>query len=137
MAQSDFAVQRVDDDSWRRELCPDCGARLIGFAEWKDHGPRHGWGPDWLAARVRAGRAAAVCAASMNKIGRYHQDRESNQKESILSKRVGERRGTTRRTGAETAGPKGRAKEIWKRGMAPPFGFELQVLEGPSKGSKQ
>src|SRR5207244_12506328 len=60
MAQSVFAVQRVDDDSWRRELCPDCGARLIGFAECKDHGPRHGWGPDWLAARVRAGRPGAI-----------------------------------------------------------------------------
>src|SRR6266571_2536117 len=54
MAQSVFAVQHVDDDSWRRELCPDCGARLFGLAAWKEHAPHHGWGSEWLAARVRA-----------------------------------------------------------------------------------
>ena len=69
MAQSVFAVQRVDDDSWRRELCPDCGARLIGFAEWKDHGPRHGWGPDWLAARVRAGRPGEINRVEPSVVG--------------------------------------------------------------------
>src|SRR5438445_8531996 len=45
MAQSVFAVQHVDDDSWRRELCPDCGARLLGLAAWKEHAPHHGWDP--------------------------------------------------------------------------------------------
>src|SRR2546427_4824450 len=60
MAQSVFAVQHVGDDSWRRELCPDCGARLLGLAAWKEHAPHHGWGSDWLAARVRAGRPGEV-----------------------------------------------------------------------------
>jgi len=69
MAQSVFAVQRVDDDSWRRELCPDCGARLIGLAAWKDHGPRHGWGPEWLAARVRAGRPGEIIRVEPSVVG--------------------------------------------------------------------
>src|SRR5256886_15788681 len=38
---------------------------------------------------------------------------------------------------AEISGPQGKAEEIWQLRMNPPFGFELQVLEGPSKGSKQ
>lgn len=53
-------AQYVDDESWRRELCPDCGTRLIGFAAWKDHAPRHGWGSEWLAVRVRAGRPGEI-----------------------------------------------------------------------------
>ncbi|HWM52396.1 MAG TPA: hypothetical protein VNP71_04455 [Thermoplasmata archaeon] len=53
-------VEYVDDETWRIELCPDCGARLIGFAAWEDHGPRHAWGPEWLAARVRAGRPGEI-----------------------------------------------------------------------------
>jgi len=50
----------VDDDSWRRELCPDCGMRLFGFRAWRDHAPHHGWGADWLAARVRAARPGEI-----------------------------------------------------------------------------
>src|SRR5207249_8930986 len=49
-------------------------------------------------------------------------------------------RGQTRHTlkiRTELAGPQGKAEEIWQMRMDPPFGFELQVLEGPSKGSKQ
>jgi hypothetical protein len=49
-----FSVSYADDDSWRRELCPDCGMRLFGLANWRDHGPRHRWGSEWLAARLRA-----------------------------------------------------------------------------------
>src|SRR2546426_10078552 len=60
MAHSVFPVQHVDDDSWRRELCPDCGARLLGLAAWKEHAPHHGWGSEWLAARVRAGRPGEI-----------------------------------------------------------------------------
>jgi len=57
MVQSNMLpVQRVDDETWRRELCPDCGTRLLGFREWREHGPRHGWGAEWFAARVRACR---------------------------------------------------------------------------------
>src|SRR3989441_10323885 len=69
MAQSVFAVQHVDDDSWRRELCPDCGARLFGLAAWKEHAPHHGWGSEWLAARVRAGRAGEVIGVSAGALG--------------------------------------------------------------------
>ena len=53
-------VQCVDDETWRRELCPDCGIRLLGLHAWQEHGPRHGWGADWLAARVRAGRPGEI-----------------------------------------------------------------------------
>src|SRR5437016_13330394 len=61
MARSEvFVVQYADDESWRMELCPDCGARLFSFAAWKDHGPRHRWGSDWFAARVRAGRRGEI-----------------------------------------------------------------------------
>src|SRR2546428_11960848 len=69
MAQSVFAVQHVDDDSWRRELCPDCGARLLGLAAWKEHAPHHGWGSDWLAARVRAGRPGGVIRVNPGVMG--------------------------------------------------------------------
>jgi len=69
MAQSVFAVQHVDDDSWRRELCPDCGARLLGLAAWKEHAPHHGWGSDWLAARVRAGRPGEVIRVNPGVVG--------------------------------------------------------------------
>jgi hypothetical protein len=44
----------VGDESWRRELCPECGARLVGLAAWKAHSPCHDWGSDWFAARIRA-----------------------------------------------------------------------------------
>ncbi len=47
-------VRIVGDDSWRRELCSECGQRLVGLAAWKDHRSHHGWGSEWFAARVRA-----------------------------------------------------------------------------------
>src|SRR5256884_8212270 len=49
-----FMASYTDDESWRWELCPDCGMRLFGLANWRDHAPRHHWGSEWLAARVRA-----------------------------------------------------------------------------------
>src|SRR5256712_10791851 len=49
-----FTVSYTDDESWRWELCPDCGMRLFGLANWRDHAPRHHWGSEWLAARIRA-----------------------------------------------------------------------------------
>src|SRR2546430_17694736 len=55
-----IVTQDADDESLRKELCPDCGARLVGFAAWKDHGPRHRWGSEWLAARVRAARPGEI-----------------------------------------------------------------------------
>jgi len=61
MSRSKILVtQDAEDESWRKELCPDCGARLVGFAAWKDHGPRHRWGSEWLAARVRAARPGEI-----------------------------------------------------------------------------
>src|SRR2546427_12670602 len=69
MAHSVFAVQHVDDDSWRRELCPDCGARLLGLAAWKEHAPHHGWGSEWLAARVRAGRPGGIIRVNSGVVG--------------------------------------------------------------------
>src|SRR2546428_4791137 len=54
MVQSNMLpVQRVDDETWRRELCPDCGTRLLGFREWREHGPRHGGGGGWVPAPGR------------------------------------------------------------------------------------
>jgi hypothetical protein len=53
---SAFTISYTDDDSWRRHLCPDCGMRLFGLATWRDHAPRHRWGSEWLAARIRAAR---------------------------------------------------------------------------------
>jgi hypothetical protein len=49
-----FTISYTDDDSWRKELCPDCGMRLFGLAAWRDHSSRHAWGSEWLAARIRA-----------------------------------------------------------------------------------
>src|SRR2546430_14544165 len=49
-----FTASYTDDESWRWELCPDCGMRLFGLANWRDHAPRHHWGSEWLAARLRA-----------------------------------------------------------------------------------
>jgi hypothetical protein len=53
-ASATIPVRYVEDDSWRRSLCPDCGARLADLSAWRDHAPRHRWGSEWLAARVRA-----------------------------------------------------------------------------------
>jgi len=64
-----FVVQYADDESWRMELCPDCGVRLFGFAAWKDHGPRHRWGSDWFAARVRAGRPGEIIRVNPSVLG--------------------------------------------------------------------
>src|SRR2546427_9743429 len=69
MAHSVFPVQHVDDDSWRRELCPDCGARLLGLAAWKEHAPHHGWGSEWLAARVRARRPGEIIRVNSGVVG--------------------------------------------------------------------
>jgi len=70
MARSEaFVVQYADDESWRMQLCPDCGARLFGFAGWKDHGPRHLWGSDWFAARVRAGRPGEIIRVKPSVLG--------------------------------------------------------------------
>lgn len=65
MATSEaLAAKYVADDSWRRELCPECGARLLGLAAWKAHGSRHGWASDWLAARIRAARPGETIRVS-------------------------------------------------------------------------
>ena len=82
-------------------------------------------------------RDDGVFDASIDKIWKYLQDPESHQHESILSQKVLEQKGNTMKIRAEIAGPQGKAEEIWQMRMDPPFGFELQVLEGPSKGSKQ
>ncbi|TLZ90951.1 MAG: hypothetical protein E6K01_02080 [Methanobacteriota archaeon] len=71
MAQSEsLKAHCVDDDSWRRELCPECGARLLGFPAWKLHGSRHGWGSDWFSARVRAGRPGEIIRVNPDVLGR-------------------------------------------------------------------
>src|SRR2546422_11399270 len=82
-------------------------------------------------------RDDGVFDASIEKIWKYLQDPESHQHESILSQKVLEQKGNTMKIRAEIAGPQGKAEEIWQMRMDPPFGFELQVLEGPSKGSQQ
>ena len=64
-----FPVQYVDDETWRRELCPDCGNRLLGFRAWQEHGPRHGWGAEWFAARVRAGRPGEIIRVNPDVLG--------------------------------------------------------------------
>jgi hypothetical protein len=70
MAQSKrLPVQYVDDETWRRELCPDCGIRLPGFRVWRDHGPLHGWGGEWFAARVRAGRPGEIIRVNPDDLG--------------------------------------------------------------------
>src|SRR2546428_13797888 len=81
MAHSVFPVQHVDDDSWRRELCPDCGARLLGLAAWKEHAPHHGWGSEWLAARVRAGRPGEIIRVNSGVVG--------NESNSLVVEAVG------------------------------------------------
>jgi hypothetical protein len=70
MAQSKLLpIQYVDDETWRRELCPDCGTRLLGFRAWREHGPRHGWGAEWFAARVRAGRPGEIIRVNPEVLG--------------------------------------------------------------------
>src|SRR3989442_12946001 len=82
-------------------------------------------------------RDDGVFDASIEKIWKYLQDPESHQHESILSQKVLEQKGNTMKIRAEIKGPQGKSEEIWPMRMDPPFGFELQVLEGPSKGPKQ
>src|SRR5207245_3633231 len=88
---------------------------------------------------IRMGELEAygVSVATIEKIWKYTQDPESHQHESILSQKVLEQKGNTMKIRAEIAGPQGKAEETWQMRMDPPFGFELQVLEGPTKGSKQ
>jgi len=62
-------VEYVDDETWRIELCPDCGARLVGLAAWRDHRTHHAWGPEWLAARVRAGRPGEIIRVDPSVVG--------------------------------------------------------------------
>ena len=62
-------VQQVDDETWRRELCPDCATRLLGLRAWQEHGPRHGWGAEWFAARVRAGRPGEIIRVNPDELG--------------------------------------------------------------------
>src|SRR5207244_5381225 len=82
-------------------------------------------------------REDGAYGASIKKIWKYIQDPESHQHESILSQKVLEQKGNTMKIRAEIAGPQGKAEETWQMRMDPPVGFELQVLEGPTKGSKQ
>jgi hypothetical protein len=65
-----FSVQHSDDgETWRRELCPGCGTRLLGLRSWREHGPRHGWGAEWFAARVRAARPGEIIRVNPNVFG--------------------------------------------------------------------
>src|SRR5439155_25416900 len=82
-------------------------------------------------------RGDGMFDASIEQIWKYVQDAERHHHRSILSQKVLEQKGNTVKIRAELAGPQGKAEEIWQMRMDPPFGFELQVLEGPSKGSKQ
>src|SRR5438552_17109321 len=82
-------------------------------------------------------RDDGVFDASIEKIWKYLQDPESHQHESNLSQKALEQKGNTMKIRAEIKGPQGKSEEIWQMRMDPPFGFELQVLEGPSKESKQ
>src|SRR5213080_1424458 len=82
-------------------------------------------------------RDDCVFDASIEQIWKYLQDPESHQHQSILSQKVLEQKGNTMKIRAELAGPQGNAEEIWQMRVDPPCGVELQVLEGPSKGSKQ
>jgi hypothetical protein len=81
-------------------------------------------------------RDDGVFDASVEKIWKYIQDPESHQHEAILSQKVLEQKGNVLKIRAELARPRGKAEETWQMRMDPPFGFELEVLDGPMKGSK-
>ena len=77
-----------------------------------------------------------VFDAPVEKLWKYIQDPASHQHEAILSQKVLEQKGNVLKIRAEVAGPRGKAEELWQMRMNPPFGFELEVLDGPTKGSK-
>ena len=77
-----------------------------------------------------------VFDAPVEKLWKYIQDPASHQHEEILSQKVLEQKGNVLKIRAEVAGPRGKAEELWQMRMNPPFGFELEVLDGPTKGSK-
>lgn len=79
MERAWIAVRVAETDTWRRELCPDCGLRLIGLAAWKGHGRRHGWASDWFAARLRAGRPGEIITFNPE----LFQDSEAIQVETV------------------------------------------------------
>ncbi len=74
----------------------------------------------------------------VEKIWKYIQDPENHVHESILSQKVLEQKGNTMKLRVETKSPRGgKEEQIWRMTMDPPFGHELEVLEGTTKGTKQ
>ena len=81
-------------------------------------------------------RDDGVFDAPLAEVWKYIQDPAAHQHEAILSQTVLEQKGNTMKIRAELVGPQGKAEEIWQMRLDPPFGFELEVLDGPTKGSK-
>ena len=74
----------------------------------------------------------------LDKIWKYIQDPEDHVHQAILSQKVLEQKGNTMKLRVETLNARGSKEEqIWKMTMDPPFGHELEVLEGSTRGTKQ
>ncbi len=74
----------------------------------------------------------------LEKIWKYIQDPEDHVHETILSQKVLEQKGNVMKLRVETVNSRGiKEAQIWKMTMDPPFGHELEVLEGSTKGTKQ
>lgn len=74
----------------------------------------------------------------LEKIWKYIQAPEDHVHETILSQKVLEQQGNTMKLRVETINARGgKEEQIWRMTMDPPFGHELEVLEGSTKGTKQ
>ena len=74
----------------------------------------------------------------LEKIWKYIQAPEDHVHETILSQKVLEQEGNTMKLRVETFNARGgKEEQIWRMTMDPPFGHELEVLEGSTKGTKQ
>ncbi len=74
----------------------------------------------------------------LEKIWKYIQDPENHVHEAILSQKVLEQKGNTMKLRVETFNARGgKEEQIWQMTMDPPFGHELEILEGSTKGTKE
>src|SRR3989304_5943250 len=74
----------------------------------------------------------------LEKIWKYIQAPEDHVHETILSQKILEQTGNTMKLRVETFNARGgKEEQIWRETGPPPFGHELEVLEGSTKGTKQ
>jgi hypothetical protein len=83
-------------------------------------------------------RDDGVFDAPLNTIWKYVQDNESHQHRTVRGQKVKEEHGNRMILETEILNPDGKTTrwETWNYVVNPPKGFDVEVLDGPMKGSK-